>query len=794
MRLIVVAGVLAALLTAPGQTPEADASVMPAVATPPVAAAAPSSAAGAIAPASAPGVTPATGDASVPTSALLAETAGCGAPCTNIPASPRALAQWLLDARDQGRFQVDPTINEIWDTEIGPIASGTVASRCDIDGRVLQMLVVSIKAFGTVKINDLNRWCANDGEYNCTGEFHPPSPWHCRIPAVAVDFGRVGGQRTSGWGDGSNGLIALMNQFMPANTHLGQQGCFGRPSMASLGYTYLTNEFADSCNHLHVDIGQSSSGLRVSQTNGPPVGGYERAEARPGGIYFGGWAVDLDSPGPVQINIAIDGLLKAITTADQSRPDVGSYLPGYGDNHGYGTLVSASPGTHSVCAYAMDTGGDGWTTLGCSTVTVFAGRPIGSLDTAVRTDAGIAVTGWAVDPDVTAPIDVVFYVNNVWTSATRANVARSDVGSYLPGYGASHAYASTVPVKPGTNQVCAYAVNVPSSNDNPLLGCRTIVMPAGQPFGSLDTASGVNGGITASGWAIDPDTRDPIDVVFYVDDVWTSSTRANGARSDVASLYPSAGPNHAFSATIPANPGSHRVCAYAVNTPASNDNPQLGCFSVTVPNRAPIGSLDVANAAREAIAVSGWAIDPDTKDPIDVVFYVDDRWTSSTRASGSRPDVASAYPGYGSAHGYTASVPASAGKHTVCAYGVNWPSSNDNTKLGCSTVTVASTAPFGSFDSAVRSAGGVSVTGWAIDPDTKDPIDVVFFVDDRWTSSTKASGSRTDVAAVYPAYGSAHGFSALVPASPGTHRVCAYAVNVPASNDNPQLGCATITV
>ncbi|QJU54424.1 hypothetical protein SCB71_14890 [Herbiconiux sp. KACC 21604] len=719
---------------------------------------------------------------------------GCGAPCTFVPATGRAAAQWLLNARDQGKFTVDSAINEIWDTEIGPIANGTVEARCDIDKRVLQALVVTIKAFGSLRVSDLNRWCANDGDYTCTGEKRPPSPWHCRIPAVAVDFSRVGGRSTNGWNDGTNDLLSLLNQFMPANTHVGQLGCYGRPSMASLGYSYLTNEFSDSCNHQHIDIGQAPGDLRVSETNGPPIGGYERAEARPGGLWFSGWAVDLDSTGPVQINIVIDGQLKAITTANLNRPDVASYLPGYGAAHGYGILVPTTVGSHKVCVHAMDTGGDGDTRLGCSTLTMMKGKPVGSFDTAYRGEAGINVTGWAIDPDTTDPIDVVFYVNNRWTSATRADKSRTDVGQVFPGYGAAHAFSATVPVTPGTNQVCAYAVNTPASNDNPLIGCHTINMPPGQPVGSLDTASGVPRGIQVSGWALDPDTKGPIDVVFYVDNVWTSATRASGARSDIARLYPSWGPNHAFTATVPAIPGSHRICGYAVNTPSSNDNPLIGCHTVTVPNQAPVGKLDGASAARESISVRGWSLDPDTANPIDVVFYVDGVWTSSARADGSRGDVAAAYPGYGDKHGFTASVPAKAGSRTVCAYGVNWPSSNDNTLLGCSTVTIASTAPFGALDSAKGVTGGIQVNGWTIDPDTKDPISVVFYVDDRWTSSAKADQSRNDVAAQFPAFGDKHGYSATVPATKGSHKVCAYGVNTPASNDNPQLGCATVTV
>ncbi|AXH35360.1 hypothetical protein DVJ78_08025 [Humibacter sp. BT305] len=436
--------------------------------------------------------------------------------------------------------------------------------------------------------------------------------------------------------------------------------------------------------------GNSSLGcVTTTSTAGPPVGGFERADPAPGGVQVSGWSVDLDTTGPVQINVAVNGYLKAITTANQTRPDVGSYLPGYGNDHGYRVLVPAPAGTNTICVYAMDTSGNGNTLLGCSTVTVMAGRPIGSLDTASRADGGISVYGWAIDPDTANPIDVVFYVNGRWTSSTRADQNRADVASVFPGYGGSHGFTSTVPVGAGTNTVCAYAVNTPSSNDNPQIGCKTITIPGGTPLGSFDSAVSTAGGIAVSGWAFDPDTTNPIDVVFYVDNAWTSSLRADRTRTDVAAVYPGYGDNHGFTGTVPAGPGTKRICAYGVNVPSSNDNPLLGCYTVVVASGTPFGSFDTATGGRGGITLTGWAIDPDSSDPIDVVFYVDGVWTASTRADVSRPDVAAANPGKGDRHGYSTTVPTTSGSHRVCAYAVNTPSSNDNPQLGCATVSVS---------------------------------------------------------------------------------------------------------
>jgi hypothetical protein len=87
--------------------------------------------------------------------------------------------------------------------------------------------------------------------------------------------------------------------------------------------------------------------------------------------------------------------------------------------------------------------------------------------------------------------------------------------------------------------------------------------------------------------------------------------------------------------------------------------------------------------------------------------------------------------------------------------------------------------------------GNVTVGGWALDPDTTDPIAVHVYVDGAGTPVT-AGGNRPDVGAVY-GDGSHHGFNARLSAPTGSHRVCVYAINFPAGV-NPVLRCATVNV
>ena len=204
----------------------------------------------------------------------------------------------------------------------------------------------------------------------------------------------------------------------------------------------------------------------------------------------------------------------------------------------------------------------------------------------------------------------------------------------------------------------------------------------------------------------------------------------------------------------------------------------------------PVGSLDIATGSNSSVSVGGWAVDPSSASSIAVHVYVDNVGVALT-ASGSRPDLASLFPGLGTAHGYSGTIAASPGTHSVCAYGIN-VGSGTNTVLGCRSVFVPGNVPFGSLDMAVGSPNAVQVGGWAIDPDTQSPIDVHVYVDSVGTAIT-ASGSRPDLAAAFPGYGTSHGFSATVSATPGLHTVCAYGINVGAGS-NASLGCKLVMV
>ena len=192
-----------------------------------------------------------------------------------------------------------------------------------------------------------------------------------------------------------------------------------------------------------------------------------------------GWAIDPDTAAPITVHVYIDGAAVALT-ANASRPDVGQAFPLYGSNHGYSATLLTSGGSHTVCTYGINVGGGTNTQLGCRSVTLPSGSPFGSLDSVHRNvgDNSISVSGWAIDPDIATPINVLAYVAGNGYPLTgvqvTANLSRGDVGAAFPLYGATHGYTVTVGSStPSGVSVCVYGVNVGAGSTS-VLGCRVV--------------------------------------------------------------------------------------------------------------------------------------------------------------------------------------------------------------------------------------------------------------------------------------------------------------------------------
>jgi hypothetical protein len=428
---------------------------------------------------------------------------------------------------------------------------------------------------------------------------------------------------------------------------------------------------------LHVDGVVAAGGTLTVD----PVGNVEAAYASGSGITVSGWVLDPSDPAPTDVHVYVNGRGVA-ARADGPRPDVAAGYPGLGAAHGFSVQVSADAGPQEVCVFGINTGAGGHNLLGCRTVVVAGGPPIGNLEAVSAEPGSVALSGWALDPDTAAPIDVHVYVNGRGVAA-RADERRPDVGAAYPAHGAGHGYSLRLAAGAGSQQVCAYGINV-GAGGHSLLGCRTVVVPSGPPIGTIESGVGEPGVVRVSGWAIDADTAAPIDVHVYVDGVGVGA-RADLRRADVGAVFPAYGSNHGYSVRVAASPGPHQVCVYAINVGAGGHT-LLGCPTVVVPSGAPIGSVEAAGGERGAVRVSGWVLDPDTAAPADVHVYVDGVGVAA-RADGVRPDVGAVFRGYGPNHGYAVRVPAAAGVRQVCVYGIN-VGAGGHTLLGCRSVLV----------------------------------------------------------------------------------------------------------
>lgn len=206
----------------------------------------------------------------------------------------------------------------------------------------------------------------------------------------------------------------------------------------------------------------------------------------------------------------------------------------------------------------------------------------------------------------------------------------------------------------------------------------------------------------------------------------------------------------------------------------------------------PFGVVDRVNRAPGGIRLVGWALDPDTTSPIEIHVHRGTTPVATATANLARADVGGAFPGFGENHGFDIVVPLPPGQADLCIFGIN-VGPGGNAALACGAVVVES-SPFGAFDGATRVPGGLRVSGWAIDPDSVGPIEVHLYSGTNAFGAAAASSDRPDIGAAFVGYGNAHGFDARLPLGRGSHRICAYAINVGPAGANALLGCKDVTV
>ncbi|GCE77689.1 N-acetylmuramoyl-L-alanine amidase [Cellulomonas biazotea] len=519
-----------------------------------------------------------------------------------------------------------------------------------------------------------------------------------------------------------------------------------------------------------------------------PYGEWDSVTTTGSSLTVSGWAFDPETVVPITVEVRVDGALTSVL-ADRPRPDVAAAYPALGPNHGFTATIPHGPGSPVVCLAAVNVGNGTTVSLGCRRVTIRNAAPIGAVDSVTTSATGVTVSGWTLDPDTSASNEVHIYVDGVGVSLV-ASLNRPDVAAVY-GRGAAHGFTHTRTLAAGEHSVCVYSIDTAGGSPT-LLTCQSFtvgtpppVVARTAPYGVIDAATATNTAITVTGWALDPDTHNPIDVHVYVDGRGVS-LRADGNRPDVDQAFRK-GAAHGWSYALDARPGPHDVCVHAIND-GPGDNTLIGCRTVVVPDSAPIGVVDSMSASGGTLTVTGWALDPDTWASNQVHVYVDGVGYGLV-ADGERPDVAAVY-GRGSKHGYTLRAPIGPGAHGVCVFSIN-TAAGDNTLVECRTVVLTDALPIGVVDSATTSPGTLTLTGWALDPDTSSPVDVHVYVDGVGVALT-ASTSRPDVGAVY-GRGDQHGFTHARRLGAGPHSWCIHAIGA-AGGGNTLVGCGSVVV
>ena len=245
--------------------------------------------------------------------------------------------------------------------------------------------------------------------------------------------------------------------------------------------------------------------LRLSPAPSPydPVGNLEVAATEPGLVHLRGWAGDPDGQSTTRLRVYFNGNPVGGASTSIWRPDVLLSLH-LGPNTGFDLTLPSAPGPTFVCVYAENTGalGNRNSTVGCAQLTTPGVAPAGAHDPNGAID-GVQTTqletGWAYDPDSSAPITVQLrkyfspavgdQADSLYAGSATTGLARPDAQAAFPQAGPNSGYSGEIqtvgaasasssgPSAAATSPpnhffVCAYAVNV-GAGSNRFIGCRS---------------------------------------------------------------------------------------------------------------------------------------------------------------------------------------------------------------------------------------------------------------------------------------------------------------------------------
>jgi hypothetical protein len=377
-----------------------------------------------------------------------------------------------------------------------------------------------------------------------------------------------------------------------------------------------------------------------------------------------GWAADRNRLN-TSITVSLwDGATQvATTTANASRPDVGTFL---GDNglHGFTVAVPSAyaSGTHALQVHYASTA----TQLPGSPVTLTCGSSGSGANYAGNVDSASCsgITGWAADLNrLNTPITV-----SLWDPATQTQIASTAANASRPDVGAAI----------GDNGVNGFTLLLPSAYANGALHTLQVRYESsttqvhGSPVTLTCGSSGGSGPVSyvgfvdanscyagISGWAADRNRLNQSIVVSLWDpdtQAQIASTTANVSRPDVGAAIGDNG-LHGFTIPIPvtyANSEPHTLqVRFETSTTQLTGSPiTTGCSATAIHNY--VGAVDTLSCP----TISGWVADRDSLNTsVTIGVFDGSTLLTSIVANGARPDVGTFLDDNG-LHGFSFATPA----------------------------------------------------------------------------------------------------------------------------------------
>jgi hypothetical protein len=407
--------------------------------------------------------------------------------------------------------------------------------------------------------------------------------------------------------------------------------------------------------------GQGSNhviGCRTVAVSFNPHGSLDSVRSITGGLAVVGGATDPNFAGIIDVDITVDSVVRGRLTANTAIHH----------GHGFAAQYIVAEGRHTVCAVGINRGAGKDAPVGCRVITLNF-SPVGAIVTLIPAAGGIHLTGWAHDPDTSAPIHTAITVNGATVGSMTANLAAGAHGAH--GFAATYSLAAGK-LAPGTYTVCAVGTNLGTYGTTRNVSCKRIALNF-NPTGGIQTLVQVGPGIAITGWVKDPDTGAAINAAITVDGVVRAQVLANG-RGKFHTRYE-------FAAKVTTTHGVHAVCVVGINVLYGSGNGAPVCRSFAV-SLTPRGAFEHGSHSSRGITVSGWAADFDASHPVSVTVSVDGTVLTSTTTHILRPDVVKAHPGAVAATGFSVTVATSEAEHRVCLVAVNQGGGHD-LSLGC---------------------------------------------------------------------------------------------------------------